>query len=104
MRLLLLFFSLLFCVEAFGATSTTWTNLSGGFWKDGTNWNAGAPTNNVQVSIVNTNSKEVIIDAATPAENLSINRLQLWAPNNVTNTLSVTDVGAGNPLSMSSQS
>src|SRR5438128_5716590 len=65
-----------------------WVSPTSGLWRDGANWSGGTPpfsTNNV--TIANTNSKVVTIDAATPSANLTITRLNLWGPNNFTNTL-----------------
>src|SRR5258707_994014 len=82
---------LLCCTKAFGASSI-WTNSTDGLWRVGTNWTQGAPTNNVQAWITNANSKTVTIDPATPADNLTVARIQLWAPANTTNTLSLEDL------------
>src|SRR5437762_11698872 len=100
MKLWLFCLSVVLCVNAFG--TSIWTNASGGSWSAGTNWLGGAPTNNADTRITNANSKVVVIDATTPATNLNLSRLLLWGPFNVTNTLSVTDLGSTNPLLLSS--
>src|SRR5258707_14335573 len=87
---------LMCCAEGFSAS--IWTNAIGGSWSDGINWSGGAPTNNADTRITNATSKTVMIDAATPATNLNLSRLQIWGPANTTNSLLLMNAGLSNPL------
>src|SRR5438105_680923 len=82
-----------------------WLTPGSGFWKEGSNWNSGSPpggTNITTVWITNSNTKVVTIDAATPATNLLVTKLNLWGPNTSTNTLHILNVTTNNPLILSS--
>src|SRR5258708_39868025 len=76
-----------------------WTSSSSGFWADTNNWSGNStPIDTSAVLITNANTKTVTIDAATPAVNLTIASLKLYAPARSTNTLLVSNAGTNNPL------
>src|SRR5260370_21716820 len=76
-----------------------WTNSTSGNWADGTNWSGHiAPSSSSVVYITNANTKTVTIDATTPATNLTITTLKLWAPPGFTNTLLLNGAGTNTPL------
>src|SRR6266446_5967700 len=83
------------------ASTNTWINPGGGSWQVGTNWSSGTPPTNTVAStnqITNAITKAVTIDATTPAANLTIYKLHLWAPLGFTNTLQLTDLTPNNQL------
>src|SRR2546423_4116533 len=78
-----------------------WIRPSGGLWRAGTNWSGGTPPDITSyIQITNDSTKVVTIDAATPASNLTVQRLTISAPNAATNTLIVADPGTNNPLTL----
>jgi T5SS/PEP-CTERM-associated repeat protein len=88
----------------FGATTNDWINNLGGLWRDGVNWSSNVPPDvsfNFTL-LTNAGTKTVTIDAATPANNLSIQRLTLSAPAGATNTLRLVDLTTNVPLQLSS--
>ncbi|HEU0049081.1 MAG TPA: hypothetical protein VFQ43_15930, partial [Nitrososphaera sp.] len=85
----------------FAHAEKAWTRPTGGLWQVGTNWSGGTPPDITSfIQITNDSTKVVTIDAATPASNLTVQRLSISAPNAANNTLLVTDLGAGNPLTL----
>jgi hypothetical protein len=77
-----------------------------GYWRHGTNWSSSpnAPTlASGGTYVTNLATKTVIVDPDTPATNLIINSLNVWAPVNATNTLLLQDLGA-QPLAVSNNS
>jgi T5SS/PEP-CTERM-associated repeat protein len=87
-------------VSGFAASAQKiWTSPTSGNWADTNNWSGQiAPSSSSTVYITNANTKTVTIDATTPAANLTINTLKLWAPAGSTNTLFLNNVGTNNPL------
>src|SRR5438552_10580335 len=59
------------------ATTNSWTNTVSDLWRTGTNWSSNQPPNStfMFILITNANTKTITIDAATPATNLTIQRL-----------------------------
>ena len=103
---LLVFLFLGIISKGYAATSTTnrWTNSVSGLWRDAANWSTNLPPNstfNFNL-ITNAGTKTVTIDAATPATNLSIQRLTVSAPAGSTNTLELVDLTTNQPLLLSS--
>ena len=83
----------------FAHAEKAWIRPTSGLWRVGTNWSGGTPPDITSfIQITNDSTKVVTIDAATPASNLTVQRLSISAPNAATNTLLVADLGAGNPL------
>ncbi len=76
------------------ASTNVWINPGDGLWQVAANWSSGnAPTNDFATNqIISANTKVVTIDAGTPPANLTIHKLQLWAPPGFTNTLQLTDL------------
>jgi len=64
-----------------------WTNANSGLWRDSINWAAGNLPSFSGVYVTNAGSKTVTIDAATPAGNLIIGSLNIWAATNATNRI-----------------
>ncbi len=94
---LLLCLILLSCSTA--SAQKVWTSPTSGNWGDGTNWSGNIPpSSSSAVYITNANTKTVTIDATTPAANLTITTLKLWAPPGFTNTLLLDGAGTNNPL------
>src|SRR5207247_726437 len=93
---------LLACATAHASTNS-WINTGDGMWRAGSNWSSNQPPSTVwdTIEIANADSKVVLIDTATLAENLSINKLSLWAPAGFTNTLQLTDLTTNRPLQLS---
>ena len=76
--------------DAFG--DTAWIVPVDGLWREPLNWSFGAPGVHQPVThIANIGSKIVTVDAATPATNLVVQRLNLSGPSG-TNRLLLTDV------------
>ena len=85
----------------FAHAEKAWIRPISGLWRVGTNWSGGTPPDITSfIQITNDSTKVVTIDAATPASNLTVQRLSISAPNAATNTLLVADLGAGNPLTL----
>lgn len=93
---LLLFLGLLGIVPARGQSTNAWTSGVSGLWHNPANWSLGqAPTfTNSFVTITNFNSKVVTADATTPAANLVLRNLSIWAFQNRQNTLVLTNLAA----------
>ena len=93
---------LAFLTDAFGAANS-WTNLSSGLWSAPLNWSSNQAPNNAfsTILITNASSKLITIDAATPATNLTIQRLTISAPSGSTNSLALVDVTTNLPLQLS---
>ncbi len=83
-------------VPARGQSTNAWTNGVSGLWHNPANWSSGkAPTfTNAYVTITNFNSKVVTADATTPATNLVLRNLSIWAFQNRQNTLVLTNLAA----------
>jgi len=76
-----------------------WFSATDGFWRDGTNWSGTtAPDINSFIRITNDLSKTVVLDALTPATNLTVQMLTISAPPGATNTLLLSALGLSNPL------
>ncbi|MDE3067373.1 MAG: hypothetical protein KGJ60_07450 [Verrucomicrobiota bacterium] len=76
-----------------------WVSPVTGFWRDGTNWSGNTPPDSTAfIQITNANTKTVIIDALTPATNLTAQMLTLNAPPGQTNALLLDSAGTNNPL------
>ena len=69
-----------------------WTNANSGLWRDSINWAVGNLPSLSGVYVTNAGSKTVTIDAATPAGNLTIGSLNIWAATNATNRVLLSDV------------
>lgn len=71
------------------AQINSWNKSTDGLWADNVNWSSGtAPSNDYAVYITNGLSKTVLIDADTPAGNLTITNLYIWSTTSAyTNTL-----------------
>jgi hypothetical protein len=81
------------------AATATWTNSDGGLWWVSTNWlDDLLPASTNVTFITNAGNKIVTIDAATPANNLSVQALTLRGPSGFTNTLQLLDVPTNQPL------
>jgi T5SS/PEP-CTERM-associated repeat protein len=104
--LLLISLCLVTISRGYAATSTTnsWTNSVSGLWRDATNWSTNlAPNSSFNFNLItNAGAKTVTIDAATPATNLSIQRLTVSAPVGSTNTLELIDLTINQPLVLGS--
>src|SRR6185503_4719069 len=85
----------------FGAA--IWQSTTDGLWSESTNWSkANAPSLTTgSAYITNGTSKTVLLDGSTPASNLWVSGLNVWAPPNTTNTLRLADLGAGRALVVS---
>jgi hypothetical protein len=77
-------------------STNAWQNAAGGLWHDPANWSLGAAPHftNSFVTITNFNSKIVTADASTPATNLHLRNLTIWAFQNRQNTLVLTNLTA----------
>jgi len=89
--------------STFANTINQWTNTSSSLWSEATNWSLGAsPSTSFDViSIANPGTKTVMIDALTPAGNLSVRGLVVSAPDGTTNTLTLINLPSGTPFSSS---
>src|SRR5712692_7665520 len=89
-------------VLAFGITASAekaWKSPTSGLWADGTNWSGNLPPDITSfIQITNANTKTVMIDAATPAATLTVQKLSMSALPGETNTLLLSDAGTNNPL------
>src|SRR6266404_4655291 len=71
-----------------------WTSPTSGFWADTNNWSGNsAPIDTSTVLITNANTKTITIDAASPATNLTIASLKIYAPAGSTNLLLLSNAG-----------
>jgi hypothetical protein len=78
-----------------------WSSPASGFWRESANWLNGNLPSLGGVYVTNAGTKTVTIDAGTPAANLFINSLNVWAPPNATNTLWLQGLGTNTPLVVS---
>src|SRR5262249_16837200 len=77
----------------FARAEKIWPNTVRGFWSDGTNWTGHTPPDITSfIRITNDNSKTVMIDALTPATELTVQMLTLSAPPEATNTLLLSNL------------
>src|SRR6266850_731892 len=88
-------------LHGFAATDQ-WVNTGNGLWSTGSNWSSNQPPDSTfsYTLITNANTKTVTIDAATPATNLTIERLVISAPVGATNTLALANAGTNVPLQL----
>src|ERR1051326_360222 len=93
----------LVALHGFPASIDQWNINGGGLWSTGSNWSSNRPPDSTFTLILITNAatKTVTVDAATPAANLSIQRLTISAPAGSQNTLALVDVGTNRPLQLS---
>jgi T5SS/PEP-CTERM-associated repeat protein len=83
--------------------ASIWRGATDGLWSESTNWSTvTAPTITTgSAYITNSPSKTVLLDGSTPASNLWVSGLNVWAPPNTTNTLRLADLGTGRALVVS---
>src|SRR5437016_2323343 len=77
--------------DAAPSQPNNWTNsATAAFWQDPSRWSLGVPPSSVNqagIFIIDSVSKTITINSATPAGNLTINDLTLSAPGGQVNTL-----------------
>jgi len=94
--LLLVFGAVALCAARVAAQTNSWV-AGGGKWEDGGNWSAGTPaTTQIGLWITNAGTKEVAIDAVTPASTLTVSNLTLAG----SNTLALAGSGTNMPLTI----